>query len=39
MGITYMDSVTTSIERVTISDPYPEAFPTGPTIEYITNHQ
>ena len=39
MGITYMDTVTTSVGRVTISGPDPEAFPTGPTIEDITNHQ
>ena len=39
MGITYMDTITTSIGRVTISSPGPEAFPTGPTIEDITNHQ
>ena len=35
-GITYMDTVTTSIGRVTISGTGPEAFPTGPTIEDIT---
>ena len=39
MGITYMDTVTTSVGRVTISGPGPEAFPTGPTIEDITNCQ
>ena len=39
MGITYMDTVTTSIGGVTISGPALEAFPTGPTIEDITNHQ
>ena len=39
MGITYMDTVTTSIGRVTISVPGLEAFPTGPTIEDITDHQ
>ena len=39
MGITYMDTVTTSVGRVTISGPGLEAFPTGPTIEDITNHQ
>ena len=38
-GVTYVDTVTTSIGRVTISGPDPEAFPTGPTIEDITNHQ
>ena len=38
-GITYMDTITTSVGRVTISGPGLEAFPTGPTIEDITNHQ
>ena len=38
-GITYMDTITTSIGRVTISGPGLEAFPTGPTIEGITDHQ
>ena len=38
-GITYMDTVTTSIGRVTISGPGLEAFPTSPTIEDITDHQ
>ena len=38
-GITYMDTITTSIARVTISGPGLEAFPTGPTIEDITDHQ
>ena len=37
--ITYMDTVTTSIGRVTISSPDPEAFPTGPTIKDVTDHQ
>ena len=39
MGITYIDTITTSVGRVTISGPDPEAFPTGPTIEDITNCQ
>ena len=39
MGVTYMDTVTTSIGRVTISGPGLEAFPTGPTIEDITDSQ
>ena len=39
MGITYMDTITTSIGRVTISGPGLEAFPTGPTIEDIIDHQ
>ena len=36
-GVTYMDTVTTSVGRVTISGPCLEAFPTGPTIEDITD--
>ena len=36
-GITYMDTVTTSIGRVTLSGPDPEACSTGPTIEDITD--
>ena len=39
MGITYMDTITTSVGRVTISGPGLEAFPTGPTIEDITDCQ
>ena len=39
MGITYMDTVTTSVGRVTISGPGLEAFPSGPTIEDITDSQ
>ena len=38
-GITYMDTVTTSVGRVTFSGPDLEAFPTGPTIEDITDCQ
>ena len=39
MGITYMDTITTSVGRVTISGPGLEAFPTGPTIKDITDCQ
>ena len=39
MGITYMDTVTTSVGRVNISGPGLETFPTGPTIEDITDRQ
>ena len=39
MGVTYMDMVTTSIGRVTISSLGLEAFPTGPTIEDIMDSQ
>ena len=39
MGVTYIDTVTTSVGRVTISGQGLEAFPTGPTIEDITDHQ
>ena len=38
-GVTYMDTVMTSIGRVTISSAGLEAFPTSPTIEDITDHQ
>ena len=38
-GVTYMDTVTTSIGRVTISGPGLEAFPTSPTIEDIMDSQ
>ena len=38
-GVTYMDTVTTSVGRVTISGLGLEAFPTGPTIEDITDSQ
>ena len=37
--ITYMDTITTSIWRVTLSDPDLEASPTGPTIEDVTGHE
>ena len=36
-GITYMDTVTTSVGRVTLSGPNPEACSTGHTIEDITD--
>ena len=39
MGVTYMDMVTTSVGRVTISGPGLEAFPTSPTIEDIMDSQ
>ena len=39
MGVTYMDTVTTSVGRVTISSPGLEACPTGPTIEDIMDRQ
>ena len=38
-GVTYMDTVTTSIGRVTMSGTDLEAFPTSPTIEDITDLQ
>ena len=38
-GVTYMDTVTTSVGRVTISGPGLEAFPNSPTIEDITDSQ
>ena len=38
-GVTYIDTITTSVWRVTISGPGLEAFPTGPTIEDITDRQ
>ena len=38
-GVTYMDMVTTSVGRVTISGPDLEAFPTGPTIKDIMDSQ
>ena len=37
-GVTYMDTITTSIGRVALSGPDWEASPTGSTIEDITNH-
>ena len=38
-GVTYMDTVTTSIGRVAISGLGLEAFPTSPTIEDIMDSQ
>ena len=35
MGLTYMDTVTTSVERVTLSGPKQEASTQGPTIQDI----
>ena len=39
VGVTYMDTVTTSVGRVTISGLGLEAFPTDPAIEDITDSQ
>ena len=36
-GITYLDTITTSIGRVALSSPDLEACSTGPTIEDVTN--
>ena len=38
-GIMYMDTVTTSVERVALSGPDSEASSTGPMIEDVTNHE
>ena len=38
-GITYMDTITTSIGRVALSGPDLEASSTGPTIEDVTGHE
>ena len=38
-GITYMDTVTTSVGRVALSGPDPEASSTGPMIEDVTDHE
>ena len=38
-GITYADTVTTSVGRVALSGPDLEASSTGPMIEDITNHE
>ena len=38
-GVTYMDTVTTSIGRVALSGPDPEASSTGSMIEDVTNHE
>ena len=39
MGVTYMDTVTTSVGRVAISGLDLETFPTSPTIEDIMDSQ
>ena len=36
MGLTYVDTVTTSIGRIILCGPDPNATSTGPTIEDIT---
>ena len=36
-GVTYLDTITTSIGRVALSSPDPEASSTGPTIEDVTD--
>ena len=36
-GITYLDTITTSIGRVALSSPDPEACSTGPTIKDVTD--
>ena len=38
-GLTYVDTVTTSIGRIILSGPDPNATPMGPTIEDITNQE
>ena len=38
-GVTYMDTVTTSIGRVALSGPDSEASSMGPTIENVTSHE
>ena len=38
-GITYVDPITTSIGRVALSGPDPEASSTGPMIEDITDEE
>ena len=37
MGVTYMDTVTTSMGRVALGNSHMVAHPQGPTIEDITN--
>ena len=37
-SVTYMDMATTSIGRVALSGPDPEASSQGPTIEDVTDH-
>ena len=36
-GVTYMDTVTTSVGRVTLSSPKQETSAQGPTIQYVTD--
>ena len=38
-GVTYLDTITTSIGRVAFSGPDLEASSTGPMIEDITGHE
>ena len=38
-GVTYMDTVTTSIGRVALSGPDSEASSLGPTIKDVTSHE
>ena len=38
-GVTYMDTVTTSVGRVALSSPDSEASSQGPTIEDVTGHE
>ena len=39
MGVTYVDTVTTSAGRVAHSGPDPEASSQDPTIEDVTDHE
>ena len=38
-GITYVDTITTSVGRVALSGPDLETSSTGPTIEDVTNQE
>ena len=38
-GVTYMDTVTTSVGRVALSGPDSEASSSGPMIEDVTGHE
>ena len=38
-GLTYVDTVTTSVGRIILSGPNPNAPSTGPTIEDITSQE
>ena len=38
-GVTYINTVTTSIWRVALSSPNPEALTSGPTIKDVTGHE